>query len=223
VSSHARKSYFIAGFVIGRQSPNARIIVAMRVFALCLLAACGGTITTNQDGGTDAAPSDGQTSKDVVASDVTTPPFDAGAFCNGTTPKLVINGADATIVQATGKAIILNCCNSAELSLATAQYQAMLNIMWRANPAGAATIDLSNPPTGFGIEMDLGCDPATQSCASASPEERYFNEGFSGTIQYSTGNGPMSVSYCIHVAESASQPHSVIHSMDLYAPDIASP
>jgi hypothetical protein len=61
------------------------------------------------------------------------------------------------------------------------------------------------------------------SCATASPEERYFNEGFSGTIQYGTGNGPMSVSYCLQIAESASQPHNVIHTMALYAPNIASP
>jgi hypothetical protein len=186
-----------------------------------LLASCGGTITTNGDAGSDAAPSDGSTTKD--ASDATTPPFDAGTFCSGTSPKLVINGADATIAQATGKAIILNCCESAELTLATAQFQAMMNIMWRAPPAGAATIDLANPPAGFGIEMDLGCDPSTTSCATASPEERYFNEGFSGTIQYTTGNGGFSVSYCLQIAESASQPHSVIHSMALYAPDIASP
>ena len=186
---------------------------------LCLLASCGGTIT-NADGGTDASPSDSSTTKD--ASDATTPPFDAGAFCTGNSPKLVINGQDATIAQASGKAIILNCCQSAELTLATGQFQALMNIMWRAPPAGAATIDLANPPNGFSIEMDLGCDPSTQSCATASPEERYFNEGFSGTIQYTTGNTAMSVSYCLQIAESASQPHTTIHTMSLYAPNIAS-
>jgi len=185
-----------------------------------LLASCGGTISTT-DGGADAAPSDSSTAKD--ASDATTTPFDAGAFCSGSSPKLVINGADATIAQATGKAVILNCCDSAELTLATTQFQALMNIMWRAPPSGASTIDLASPPAGFGIEMDLGCDPATTSCATASPEERYFNEGFSGTIQYTTGNGAMSVSYCLQIAESASQPHAVIHSMALYAPNIASP
>jgi len=194
-------------------------------FALCFLAvACGGTIN-NSDGGTntDAGSSDVSTTKDS-SSDVITPPFDAGSFCSGTTPKLQINGSDSTILKATGKAIILNCCQSAEISLATAQFQAMMNIMWRT-PAlsGAATIDLANPPQGFGVEMDLGCDPATQSCANASPEERYFNEGFSGTIQYATGNNAMSVSYCLQITESPSQPHAVIHSMALYAPNIDSP
>lgn len=193
-------------------------------FALCLLAvACGGTIN-DQDSGTnaDAGGSDASTTKDAAASDVTTPPFDAGGFCSGTTPKLQINGSDATILGAKGKAIILNCCQAAELSLATAQFQAMMNIMWRAPATSTATIDLANPPGGFGIEMDLGCDPATTSCANASPEERYFNEGFSGTIQYATGNN-LKVSYCLQITESPSQPHAVIHSMALYAPDIDSP
>ena len=190
------------------------------IFALGLLASCGGTIT-NADGGADASPSDGSAPKD--ASDAATPPFDAGTFCSGTSPKLQINGADATILNATGKAIILNCCDSAELTLATGQFQALLNIMWRNPAGGASAIDLANPPSGFGIEMDLGCDPSTQSCATASPEERYFNEGFSGTIQYTTGSGGLNVSYCLRVAESASQPHSTIHTMALYAPNIASP
>jgi hypothetical protein len=178
---------------------------------LLFITSCGGTITTSTDGGPDAA-------GDAIA-----PPFDAGTFCSGNAPKLMVNGADATIAQATGKAIILNCCESAELSLATSQFQAMMNIMWRAPPAGAATIDLASPPAGFGIEMDLGCDPSTTSCATASPEERYFNEGFSGTIQYATGNGGLDVTYCLQIAESASQAHGVIHTMALYAPNIASP
>ncbi len=177
------------------------------------IAACGGTITSS-DGGTDGA---------ADSSDAAPPPFDAGAFCTGSAPRLMINGAEVPVMSATGKAINLNCCTSAELTLATAAYQALMNIMWRTPAlAGAATIDLASPPQGFSIEMDLGCDPAITSCATASPEERY-TDGFSGTVQYGTGNGPMSVSYCLQVAESPSQPHPVIHSMMLYAPSVASP
>jgi hypothetical protein len=177
--------------------------------ALVVVAACGGTISTT-DGGTDAS------------TDATSP-LDASAFCTGSSPKLVINGADVPIMNTTGKAIILNCCDAAELTLATSAYQALLNLMWRA-PAGpgATTIDLASPPQGFTIELDLGCDPSTTSCATASPEERY-TDGFSGTIQYATGNGPMSVSYCVQVAESPTQPHGTIHSMMLYAPSVPSP
>ncbi len=180
--------------------------------ALAAAAGCGGNIS-NADGGADAA-ADG---------DVAAPPFDAGAFCSGSAPRLMINGADVSIMQAAGQAIIMNCCDSAELSLATAAYQAMMYVLWRGPAgAGAQTVDLANPPQGFSIEMDLGCDPATTSCASASPEERYTS-GFSGTLTYAYSSAGLTVSYCLEVAESPSQPHGVIHSMMLYAPNIVSP
>ena len=84
------------------------------------------------------------------------------------------------------------------------------------------SVDLGNAPQGFSIEMDLGCDPAIMSCATASPEERY-TDGFSGTLQWGGGGSGFSVSYCLQIAESSSKPHGVIHSMMLYAPNIASP
>ncbi len=157
-----------------------------------------------------------------TASDGSIPPFDAGAFCTGTSPKMIVNGADVPVMNASGKAIILNCCDSAELTLATAAYQALMYVMWRVPASTNGSVDLSNLPQGSSIEMDLGCDPSTTSCATASPEERY-TDGFSGTIQWQYGGSGMTVSYCLQVTESPSQPHSVIHSMALYAPNVASP
>lgn len=150
-------------------------------------------------------------------------PFDAGTFCSGTSPRLMINGMDAGVIDATGKQVILNCCVSAELTVATSMYQALMYVLWRA-PAtsGSGTIDLGNPPQGFSIEMDLGCDPATASCANGTPEERYTS-GFSGTLQYAPSGSALDVSYCLSVTESPSQPHTTIHSMTLYAPNIPSP
>lgn len=171
------------------------------------LFACGGTITSGDAGPDAAAPPDAS-------------PPDAGSFCSGSAPRLVINGSEVQVVSATGKAIILNCCDSAELTLATSAYQALLDVMWR-NPASTngATIDLASAPSGFAIEMDLGCDPSTTSCANGSPEERY-TDGFTGTLDYTTGSGGLTTTYCIQVAESPSQPHSIIHSMQLYAPNV---
>jgi hypothetical protein len=42
-------------------------------------------------------------------------------------------------------------------------------------------------------------------------------------LQYAPSGSALDVSYCLSVAESPSQPHSTIHSMMLYAPNIASP
>lgn len=191
--------------------------------AVLLVVACGGTVTNDGDAGSngDASSKDATPTDVVAAADVTTT-FDAGAFCSGSSPKLQVNGADATIVKASGKAIILNCCDSAELTIASAQFQGLMFFMWRAAPLSSGSIDLANPPQGFSIEMDLGCDPSTSSCASASPEERY-TDGFTGTLDYTAGSGGLSVSYCLHIDESPSQPHAVIHSLALYAPNITSP
>ncbi len=69
------------------------------------------------------------------------------------------------------------------------------------------------------MELDLGCDPATTSCASASPEERYAN-GFLGTLQYGQDSAGLTTSYCLSVSESPTATHSLIHSLLLYTPGI---
>lgn len=183
-----------------------------------LVAGCGGAVVTGDDAGvgTDAAPHDGST-----ATDASLPPFDAGAFCTGTKPRLMVNGAEVPVLSATGKAFALNCCDSAELLVASAAYQAILAVLWRAPAPMGSSIDLGSPPNGFGIELDLGCDPATTSCASASPEERYAS-GFHGTLQYAPSGAGLTASYCLSVAESPSAPHVLIHSLVLYAPNVAS-
>ena len=194
---------------------------ASMLLAAAPFIACGGTITST-DGGADGAAGDGASTSDS-SGDAAPPALDASAFCSGPSPRVMINGAEVSVMSAKGKAIILNCCESAEITIATPLFQALMNVMWRTPASsGAASIDLASPPQGFSIEMDLGCDPSTTSCATASPEERYV-DGFSGTLQYATGNGALSVSYCLEVAESPSQPHPVIHSMMLYAPNVASP
>lgn len=189
------------------------------------LVACGG-IANDADGGADAAPdgalgNDGGGTKDAAVVLDASPPVDAGDICNGTGPRMTINGSEVAVASATGKSIILNCCDSAELTVASGAFQALMNVLWRAPATGSGSIDLASPPQPFSIEMDLGCDPATTSCATASPEERY-TDGFTGTIQYGLTSAGMTASYCIHVAESASQPHALIHSMTLYAPDVVS-
>jgi hypothetical protein len=189
--------------------------------------ACGGIATTDSDAGGGDAATDAGASKDATGGgDGALPPpdasFDAGSFCTGSAPRAMINGVEVPVASATGKAIVLNCCDSAELTVATAAYQALFDLLWRAPAAGSATIDLANPPQGFSIELDLGCDPATTSCATANPEERYV-DGFSGTLQYGWSGSGMTASYCVQVDQSPSQPHALIHSMLLYAPNVSSP
>ena len=198
-----------------------------RIIASALFcAACGGSLTNTDGGTTDGGPVfDGALSDGAIADasvDASLPPFDAGTFCSGTSPRMMVNGAEITVVKATGKAIVLNCCNSAELTVATSAYQALFNVLWRDPAPMGSMVDLGNPPSNFTIELDLGCDPAMTSCASASPEERYA-QGFTGSIQWQYGSSGMTVSYCLAAKESPSSPHSLIHSFALYAPNVLSP
>jgi hypothetical protein len=186
------------------------------------LVACGGTTTNN---GNDAGGGDSSTKPDTSTGtdgggDTGIPLGDAGAFCTGNTSRIMINGTEQSVVSATGRQLVLNCCDSAELTVATTAYQAYLNVLWRA-PAGGGTspIDLANPPTGFQMELDLGCDPATTACATASPEERYA-DGFQGTLTYTYDTAGLKTGYCLTVSEPPQTPHAIIHTMTLYTPAI---
>ncbi len=194
-----------------------------RTFSLLSLAAlvggCGGAIgTVGNDGGvsSDAGASDS------AAETAPLSPLDAGNFCTGTSPRMMVNGGEITVVSVTGKSIALDCCDSAELSVATSAYQALFDVLWRV-PAGASAvpIDLTTPPPHFTMEIDLGCDPATSSCATASPEAR-FATAFSGSIEVTTDASGTSVSYCVSVAESTTAPNAEVHSLALYAPNVPS-
>jgi hypothetical protein len=194
----------------------------MRSFGLLFLVACGGGVATvDVDAGTNA---DGSTSHDgsVISDgsstqDATLPPLDAGAFCTGSSPRLMINGSEVSVFNTSGKAIALNCCDSSEVLVASGAYQALLAVIWRATPTKLPT-DLGNPPNGFQMELDLGCDPAMGSC-DGHAEERYTS-GFQGTLSYAQNTTGYTVNYCLSVAESASTPHPLIHSLMLYAPNV---
>lgn len=191
---------------------------------LLLAAGCGGVTVesaASSGGGAGGATVDGGAEKDAATDASPPPPQDAGTFCTGNKPRLAVNGSDVGVLSVSGKNLALDCCDSAELIVASSMFQALLAVMWRASPLGSTSIDLGAPPPGFTIELDLGCDPATTSCATASPEERYTT-GFTGTVEYTQSATGLTASYCLSVAEPAGSPHLVIHSLELYAPGVVS-
>jgi hypothetical protein len=194
---------------------------AVALVLVSLSPACGGSTKSS----IDDTGNDGGSSNDAGGS-TTDSGFagfpDAGTFCSGDTPRMMVNGAEVNVLMTRGKSIILNCCDSAELMLATDANQALFYLLWRA-PAGQSpgTVDLANPPSNFSVELDLGCDPATSPCNTVSAEDHYAT-GFQGQISYGLGATASTNSYCINVAEQKGSPHSEIHSVSIYAPNIAS-
>lgn len=196
-----------------------------------LVPACGGVATIPSDGPDASVSLDGATAADgASAGDAVgtadggcCPALDAGTFCTGDKPRLFVNGAEVAVMRATGKSVVLNCCDSAEVTVASSAFQALLNVVWRAPAGGGATgtLDLSKLPGGGSVELDLGCDP-TQTTCGAGAEDRYTS-GFRGTITHTTDASGQVATYCMAVDEPPGSPHPVLHSIQLYAPKVPSP
>ena len=159
-------------------------------------------------------------------------PVDAGtdvnlpAFCTGGFPHMVANGIESSSPAVNGAVIALNCCDAAEFVVVTQTVPMSLVpivVSWRAQvgspPALPATIDLANPPVGWGIMVDVGCDPAQGTC---NPSPDRYTTGFSGTLQVTrTSAGGYEMDLCLAVAEPDGTPHPLLHSLELYAPHIS--
>ncbi len=187
---------------------------------LLLVAACGGTIQTTTDAGTDAGTSsDAGTSPDAtLLGDASTDPL--ATFCQGDKPKMEENGTSNPVLSVKGKAIIMNCCNAAAVTIATGQHAALYNMLWRQYGAGPSPVVLGGKETT--VELALGCDPSTTTCTSGNSVERY-TEGFTGTITYTYAPPGMKVSYCVEVKETPSAPHGIVHSLRMWLPNVDSP
>jgi hypothetical protein len=148
------------------------------------------------------------------------------AFCSGSFAHLIANGIDSTSASVTGTALPLNCCEAAELVVITQTVPAEMVpivVWWRAQVGSStslpATIDLASPPPGWMIQVEVGCDFAHGGCAPA-PDS--YTTGLEGTLQIarSSGGGGYTMSICLSVTEPAGSPHPILHSLQLYAPNV---
>lgn len=195
----------------------------MRALSFAFLAAvaavaCGGSVQTTSDAGADAG-------ADATPLVDATPVTDASgdplaAFCQGTAPKMEENGKVNPVLSVKGKSIVMNCCNSAAVSIATGQHAALFNLVWREYGAGPSPIVLGVKETT--AELALGCDPSTTTCTNGNSVDRY-TEGFTGTITYEYAPTGGKTSYCVEVKEPPNAPHPVVHSLRMWLPNVDSP
>ena len=182
---------------------------------MVLLTACGGSVASASDGGsTDgAAPSDASSKTDAPTDPLKT-------FCQGGAAKLEENGKDNPVFSVKGKAIYLNCCNAAAVTINASQHAEIYTLRWQQYGGGPSPVVLGGMDTN--VVLALGCDPTTTSCTSGNSVELY-TQGFVGTITYQQMASSMRVSYCVAVSETASDPHTIVHSLRLYLPNVDSP
>jgi hypothetical protein len=148
------------------------------------------------------------------------------ALCTGTFSRMAVNGIDSN-PSVQGAMLPYQCCYAAELVAVTQTVpitMVPIVVTWSVQVGSAtpipATIDLANPPAGWTVAVDVGCDPAQAGCYPA-PDS--YTTGFTGTLQIErTSSGGFDTSLCLSVAEPAGSPHPLVHSLELYAPHVPS-
>jgi len=140
-----------------------------------------------------------------------------GAFCSGATSHMVVNGIES--YPAVSAAMIpYDCCEGGEMQAMTETFLWPIRVTWRNTDfVLPATVDLANLPKTWGVQVLVGCPSLPASCTS--PPDSYAS-GLSGTLQVSGTIGNYDMSLCLSLADSASSPHPLVHSLELYVPQV---
>ncbi|HEY3356908.1 MAG TPA: hypothetical protein VGQ83_26905 [Polyangia bacterium] len=204
--------------------------LSLVVLVVALGPACGGRagpVWAGDDGG--AAPPDGGS----LRHDGGPPGPDGGAADGavttacGSAPQLVVNGT--TYQPAVGGNVQFTDCGAGVAQLVftpvtSAGYDLAHRVVftWQAPPAATYPlhVDLANPPPDFQAKVDTGCGDPIACCASPTDT---ITRSLQGTLDVGS-QGPLGsffgVSLCLDFAESAQEPHPVIHSLSLGASDL---
>jgi hypothetical protein len=141
---------------------------------------------------------------------------DAGVFCSGDTSHMVVNGIESYPLVS-GGLIPLDCCEGGVFHITTDTFASLISVTWRTTKQVPATVDLANLPTGWGVRVEIGCDPMSAVCISA-PDS--YTSGLTGTLQVSNVTTGWDMSLCLSLAESPSSPHPLVHTLELYVPHV---
>lgn len=191
----------------------------LRLSALGLAAlattSCGAVATSAPAGGDANAPS----GLAVAAPDASTREAGtaASASCTGSTPRLFVNGDEVPVLEARGKAVVMNCCDAGELIITAGTFAAPVFFSWRVAATTNGHLDFSGA-TAAGAELAVGCDPLSTDCAKLGAER--FTSGFTGTIDFAATSTGQTASYCVSVTEATGAPNTRFHAMTLYAPKV---
>jgi hypothetical protein len=145
---------------------------------------------------------------------------DAGliAFCGGPTSHMAVNGIES-YPAVSGRAIPFNCCEGGEFQVITETFNWPITVIWRNTDfVLPATLDLANLPKSWGVQVFVGCDPMNYLCTT--PPADSYTSGLTGTLQVSGKIAGYDMSLCLSVAESPDSPHPLVHSLDLYVPQV---
>lgn len=144
-------------------------------------------------------------------------------FCSGGSAKTVINGV-ASKPMVSGGLEMRSCCEAASFTVSTSSFDHKVIAGWQVyvgDEAFPARIDLAHPGEGWLSWVWLTCSSG-QVCY---PPPDSYNSGMQGWLEVSrSGEGTFGsgfhMSICLRVAEAPESPHPLLHSFELFAPDI---
>jgi hypothetical protein len=154
------------------------------------------------------------------------------SFCSGDSARMVVNGIESSPVMH-GTYYLLSCCSAGAVVVGTATFIEPIAVGWQdwgmVHTASPVTFDLANLPVGFTVRVVAGCDPQDTLCTlPCDPKVSGctnlgdgYNSGFTGVLAISPSSEGFDTSLCLHVEEPAGSPHTIIHSLDLYAPHVS--
>ena len=188
-----------------------------------VLAVCASAAACNQSG-IPLVGDGGGGDLSAAVGDLNAPAGDLAGFCGDpASPRAALNGMLAASPAVNAVAIVLNCCDSAEIGVTSMQLSDRFFVAWRhqagSGPDVPITFDVANPPMGWSVSLYSGCSVIEPGCV---PTDRYF-DGLSGTLSVSrSSGGSYQMSTCLSASESAStSPHPVVHSASLWVPSVA--
>jgi hypothetical protein len=145
------------------------------------------------------------------------------SFCDGDSPRMVVNGVAIT-PDLSAQPLAMDCCDGVQVAATSGELAFPIGFSWLAEVGASfqlsATLDLSSPPYGWRVMVMAGCNVTSAGCVGPMD---YYREGLTGWLSVSRASGRYVTGICVHVEESLEEPGVMLHSLDLYVPQIVAP
>jgi hypothetical protein len=141
------------------------------------------------------------------------------SFCSGDSAHMIVNGIESYPVV-TGRMLPLDCCDAGLFTVTTQTFSEPISFRWQRFSGifqYPVAVDLANPPSEWSLWLIAGCDPMKLSCTTQGDT---YTTGFTGLLEVVGNYSQLDMSLCLHVQEPSDSPHSIIHTLDLYAPHV---
>jgi hypothetical protein len=173
------------------------------IAAFCALG-CNQSALTISDGG----------ASDLLSSDPT-------GFCGDpNSPRIEVNGMLAATPATTARAVILDCCEAAELQYMSMQIPEAIVFGWRhyagAMPGLPVTLDLAKLPSGWDTVVYSRCSPTQPGC---TPDDM-FTSSLTGWLTVVRQGASYQMSVCAQVSPAIGSTHPVVHTLRLWSPTV---